>query len=139
MAEHEVTRGGNSSPPGNGLITTLKEGSRKLKGVAGEKVNSGFEAGKDRLASSLESLAGVLSHSSEDLRFEGEARAARLAEGLAERLQDFSEMARHRELSDVQEGLENLVRRQPVQALGACFLLGMVMMRFLKSHGEVAS
>lgn len=134
-----MAQGQNGNGGAQGLISRLGDQGRKLAEGAGQKVGTKLDRQKSQIASTISSLASALSESSHSLDMEGEARIGRYAESLGAQLDRLAGYLEEQDLGDMLESVEDLARRRPAIAIGGCFLLGVMMARFLKSSATPGS
>ena len=88
---------------------------------------------KERATDGLGSLARAVRQSTQTLRDNRQDTAAQYIERAADRLEQFSDGLRNRDLGDLMRETERFARRQPAVFIGAAFMAGMLAARFLKS------
>lgn len=113
-----------SATPGSsgGLTERLKE-----------RASSQLERQKVRATDGLGSVAEAVRQSTQPLRDGQQETIARYVERAADRLQQWSEELRTKDVGELVGDLQRLVRRQPAIFLGAAFALGLLGARFMKS------
>lgn len=86
-----------------------------------------------RVASGLETAAGLLRGAGEQLRALDQQTAAKYVDGAAERTTELSRSLREQDVSQLIEGAEQYARRQPGLFLGGALALGFLGARFFAS------
>lgn len=88
---------------------------------------------KERATESLGSVATAIRQSSQPLRDNNQELLAGYANKAADRLEQFSQQLRERDLNGLLNEAKQFARRQPAIFVGAAFVVGALAMRFLKS------
>lgn len=118
------------------LASEVRDQARSKANEAKDQVGNLVGQQKTRAAERLSGVAGALRQAAGNLN-EGEAAGiGRFAADAAGRIDRLAGYLRDRELGDLVGDAENLARRRPEIFLGATFLGGLLLARFLKSTSE---
>lgn len=94
---------------------------------------------KARAAEGLGSVANAIRQASEHMRTENQTLAA-YADRAVDQIQLFADRVRDKDPAEMVQDVERFARRNPTAFVGAAFLLGLGLARFLKSsstHGDL--
>ena len=91
---------------------------------------------KDRATDTLGSVATAIRQSSQPLRDNNQEMLANYVGKAADRLEQFSQQLRERDLNELMDEAKHFARRQPALFVGAAFAAGVLAMRFLKSSPD---
>ena len=118
------------------LASEVRDQARNKASEAKDQVGNLVGQQKTRAAERLSGVAGALRQAAGNLN-EGEAAGiGRFADDAAGRLDRLAGYLRDRELGDLVGDAEKLARRHPDVFLGATFLGGLLLARFLKSTSD---
>lgn len=121
--------GGRDYPRAAGVMDQVKQ-------QASSRVNEQ----KARAAEGLGSVANAIRQASEHMRTENQTLAT-YADKAVDQIQLFADRMRDKDPADMVQDIERFARRNPTAFVGAAFLLGIGLARFLKSsstHGELS-
>lgn len=111
--------------------------------VAGQVVDTAkaqttdrLSAGKDQIATTVDTVAQSIRQSSQGLRDQDQAAVAGYADQAADRLAGAASYLRERDVTEIVADVEDFARRQPAAFLGAAFGLGLLAARFIKSSRQ---
>jgi ElaB/YqjD/DUF883 family membrane-anchored ribosome-binding protein len=145
-----------TTPQGGGsgssdLGTTAKETAQDLKGTAqdvmqqtkdtaGQVVDQAKEQAvsrmddrKDQMVQSFGSVADALRQASKHLKENEQSPIAQYADKAADRVEQWAENLRGKDVQEIMRDVEDYARRQPALFLGGAFVVGLLAARFLKS------
>jgi len=103
---------------------------------AKQTVTSQVSSRKDQAAESLHTIADAIRHTGDDLRGQEQAAVAQYASMAADRVEEFSQFIRERDVNQIVGDVERYARRNKGLFLGGAFALGLVAARFLKSSSQ---
>jgi ABC-type transporter Mla subunit MlaD len=106
------------------------DAARRIVDQARQQFHQKVNAQKDRLADGIGDIGEVLAHTGQDLDSHGLTGA--YLRSVADRLQDWSDLLRSRELADLASQLQAYASERPALFLGGMLLGGFMMARFLK-------
>jgi gas vesicle protein len=119
------------------------EATDQLREKGGEVFSRIKQQGQDLLGEQKEQVLGKISHCSaaarraaEQLRNENDSNLAEYADAIAGQIDRTADYFRSRNVPDVMRDVEGVVRRQPELFLGAMFILGLGLARFLKASSH---
>jgi hypothetical protein len=118
------------------VASQAKETVSEVASQAKEQATSRVAQQKDRAAEGLGSLAQALRHTSQELRSQDQMGITDYVESAAERVENFSNYLRDRDIGEMVNEVERFARRQPALFLGGAFVLGLIGARFLKSSSQ---
>ena len=113
-----------------------QEQARALWQDAKEGARSMLDEQKHTAASGIGDLAAALRTSARDLGSRNQATVARMAECVADGLEQVSGALQRRDLDGLIRETESYARRQPVVFFGAAVVAGFLAVRFLKSTSQ---
>ena len=116
--------------------TQVYEGARRLAGEAKQQGQSILQQQQGFVASQIESIAGALHKTAEQLGSDEQGALAQYTEQAAAGLERFSHSIRDQDFNTVVRQVEDFARRQPTVFIGSAALLGFLAARFLKSSAE---
>jgi hypothetical protein len=105
---------------------------------ARDSATSSLSQSRGQAADRITQVAHALRGTSEFLRADRLDDVANLTDSLAAQVDRLSTYLRDRELAEVRNDIEGLVRRQPAVAAGLALALGVLGARFLKSSQHAA-
>jgi hypothetical protein len=114
------------------------EGNR-LVGAARTRARTAFEHQQHRIADSIGSVAEALHQAADKLNEQNEDVVARYTDTAAQRIEQFADSLRNRNLDDLVGQAEQFARRQPEIFLGSAVATGFLIARFLRTSGSRAS
>jgi hypothetical protein len=135
--------------PGGGGTGGARAQIREVKDQVVDQAKNSFRQARNSATSSLSQsrgeaavrisqIAHALRGTSEFLRADHLDEVANLTDSLAEQVDRLSSYLRDRELAELRNDIEGLVRRQPAVAAGLALALGVMGARFLKSSQRAA-
>jgi vacuolar-type H+-ATPase subunit H len=108
----------------------METAQHRAKNVAESKLSAGKEQAVDRLSGVAQGL-----RSSSD-QFGNQETIQRLVSQAADRVGDFANHLRNRDVPELIDEVEDFARRQPAAFLGGAFAMGLLGARFLKSSRD---
>jgi len=111
------------------------EGNR-LIGAARSRARSAFEHQQHRIADSIGSVAEALHQAANQLNEKNQDVAARYTDTAAERIEQFADSLRNRDVDELVNQAEQYARRQPEVFIGGAIAVGFVLARFLRTSGD---
>jgi hypothetical protein len=135
---------GGLGPQSGGVSTPdVKDVGRQAKAAAGDVVqqaselaHSTAESRKGEIADRIHSVAGALRGAKSSLSQQGDSTLPQYVDKAADRIEQFSDYLRERDVRDMIGDVQRTARREPALFLGGAFLLGFIGMRFLKASGD---
>ena len=142
---------GGSGSGGGDLGATAKDAAQDLKGTAQdvvqqtretagqvidqakEQATSQLDDRKDQVAESFGSVAEALRQAGKHLKENEQAPIGQYADKAAERVEQWAENLRGKDVQAIMRDVEDYARRQPALFLGGAFVVGLLAARFLKS------
>lgn len=125
--DSSTSQSGTASSSGAGTVDKAKEafgGVQQKAGEIGDQAASKVDAGKDKAADGLESLASTLRDKGQ---FIGDGRVQNIATAAVDKIESGSVALRTMNTDQVVADIESFIRRKPVESLlvavGAGFLL----------------
>jgi len=106
---------------------------RKVADAATSQINDQ----KERLASTAGDIAYAVRQTAQQLR-EASPAVATYVDRAADRLDEWVNALRDRDLSELAEDVRHFARRHPSLVVGGGFALGLIAARFFKSSGREA-
>lgn len=103
---------------------------------AKQRVRSFAEERKSVAADQVRGIADVLHQTSEGLREQRYGMVGDIADRAAQRLDDFAETMRDRDLDSMIADVGDFARRQPALFIGGAVALGFALSRFLKASSD---
>jgi hypothetical protein len=134
MIQHESksTSAGRNRSAGS----EAKQGVKKAARQAKQQASSAVEQQKSVAAERIGALGQAIRQTAQNLDANDPAGIGCYAHQAADRIEQFSEYIRERELRDLMSGAQSWARRNPALFLGGCFAAGLLIARFLKSSQE---
>ena len=108
----------------------METAQHRAKSAAESKLSVGKEQAADRLSGVVQGL-----RSSSD-QFGNQETIQRLVSRAADRVGDFADHLRNRDVPQLIDEVEDFARRQPAAFLGGAFAVGLLGARFLKSSRD---
>lgn len=106
------------------------------KQKAQEQAEAHIASQKDRAAGSLEGVADALKKTGKNLREQDQEAIPEAVEAAAEQVEEISDYIRNTDARELVTQVERFGRTQPLIFLGASFVAGIFLARFLKSSGR---
>jgi len=113
-----------------------KEQAGQVVDQAKQQATSQLSSQKDRAVDSLGTVADALRQSGKHLRENDQQGFAQYADKAAERVEQFSDQLRGKDVQEIVRDVERYARQQPALVLGGAFVLGLLGARFLKSTAQ---
>ncbi|MDP9368267.1 MAG: hypothetical protein M3Q03_08335 [Chloroflexota bacterium] len=142
----EPSVGGTDVQGADGLsrvTNQVQEATEQVQEQAGQLVDqvrqqvvTQLTAQKERAAGGLETAALLIRQAGEQVRQQGQAPIAGYIEGAADRVAEFSDTLRDRDVPQLLEETQDLARRRPGLFLGGSLALGFLATRFFKSSAQ---
>jgi hypothetical protein len=117
-------------------VREMQHRAQETMQTVGEETKSRLEKGKETSAHQMHVIAQALRASSDELREQEEPEMAKYASMAADRAERFANTLRYKSVDQLQSEAERFARRRPEVFLGAAFVAGVVLARFLKSSGQ---
>jgi len=118
------------------VMQQTKETAGQVVDQAKEQATSRMDDRKDQFATSFGSVADALRQASNHLRQNEQAPIAQYADKAAERVEQWANNLRGKDVQEIMRDVEDYARRQPALFLGGAFVVGLLAARFLKSTGN---
>lgn len=118
------------------LASEVRDQAKRTGSEARDHVGQLVGQQKSRAAERLSGLAGALRQAAGNLQNDESMGIGRVADNAAGQIDRLAGYLRDRELSDLVYDAETMARRHPDVFLGATFLSGLLLARFLKSSAE---
>ncbi len=115
------------------VVQQTKETAGQVVDQAKEQATSQLSDRKDQVADSFGSVADALRQASKHLKENEQAPIAQYADKAAERVEQWANHLRGKDVQEIMRDVEDYARRQPALFLGGAFALGLLAARFLKS------
>ena len=129
-----------SDPGGESRARDLALQAREKAGAVAdqyvERARSGVEDTMSRAASELGTVANALRQCGSDMAERENAMILPYVEQVADQVDRLSSFLENRRVDDLARDVEGFARRNPAVFLGACFGVGILAARFLKSRGD---
>ncbi|MGI8856321.1 MAG: hypothetical protein ACR2JW_11265 [Thermomicrobiales bacterium] len=103
---------------------------------AKQQATSQIASRKDQAVDSLGTVAEALRHTGEHLRQNDQHGIAQYTDKAAERVEQFTDTLRGKDVQTIVRDVERYARQQPAVVLGGAFVLGLLGARFLKSTAQ---
>lgn len=116
------------------VASQVKERASEVVGQYSERAKTGIEEQKHRAAQELSNVANALRSCGTDLQSGEESMLAPYVGRVADEVNRLSNLLDSRSVDDIARDVEGFARRNPAVFLGACFGVGILAARFLKSH-----
>ncbi len=100
---------------------------------ARDRAGSSLDDGRRRAAEQMGGIGGALHRTSEQLRYEDQARFADVADSVGRQIDRVAGYLRDSDGRTITRDIESLARRKPALVFAGAFALGLVAARFLKS------
>jgi len=120
---------------GQGTETTKQMVSEQASKVEG-KVAEQVDRGSTQVGGQIRSFGEALNDTAFRLRQEGNERPAQAAERVGEQIQRLGDRVAQSSGDELVQEVESFIRRQPLVAAAAMFVVGMAAARVLKASGE---
>ena len=118
------------------LALQAKEKAREVVEPYAERARSGIEDTMARAASELGTVANALRACGSDMNTRENAMILPYVEQVADQVDRLSSFLETRRIDDLARDAEAFARRNPAVFLGACFGVGILAARFLKSRQD---
>lgn len=134
----------SSVQEGMGALTTetatqVREAAAGVKEQVRQQAFGQVTTQKERAADGLEMVVGLLRQASQQVSEQDQAPVAVSIDGVADRIDAWSETLRTQDVSELVDSARELARRQPALFAGGAFVAGFLAVRFLKSSPPSAS
>jgi len=129
----QATEGAGLRDRGRDLAAQAQGKASELVSRYSNEAKSGIEDRKLRAATELNSIANALRRCGTDMNGGEEAMLAPYVEKVADQVSLLSGFLERRSVDEVARDVEVFARRNPAVFLGACFGVGVLAARFLKS------
>jgi hypothetical protein len=123
----------NGQSGGSGLKAEVKQQAAQLTSRARERATSGIEDTLSRAAGELHSVANALRQCGSDMNTDRDGVLTPYVEQVADQVNRLSGFLENRSVDDLAREVQGFARRNPAVFLGACFGIGVLAARFLKS------
>jgi hypothetical protein len=123
----------NGSTKGNGHAADAN-GASLLGGIQ-QRVTSRVDEQKNKAADGLGGIADVFRNAGNELRNENET-VAQYVDMASDQLKRFADNIRRRGVSEMMGDVNQFARRNPAIFIGAAFLVGLGVARFLKASAD---
>jgi hypothetical protein len=117
-------------------VKEMQHRAQETMETVGEETKSRLEKRKETTAHQVNVIAEALRASSDELREQEEPEMAKYASMAADRVDRLANTLRYKSVDQLTGEVENFARRKPEVFLGAAFVAGVVLARFLKSSGQ---
>lgn len=121
-----------------GMMEQAKDRAEDFVDSAGRRakdaVEHGLNAGKNQAVDRLNDVAHGLRTTGD--QFQGQETISHLVTRAADRVEDFANHLRNRDVTQLIDDVEDLARRQPAAFLSGAFAVGLLSARFLKSSRD---
>jgi len=118
------------------VVEQTQQKAGEVVDQAKQQVTSQLSTQKDRAADSLGTVADALRQSGKHLRDNDQHGIAQYADKAAERVEQFTDQLRGKDVQEIVRDVEHYARQQPAVVLGGAFVLGLLGARFLKSTAQ---
>ena len=118
------------------VMQQTKETAGQVVDQAKDQATSQIESRKDQAVESISSVAQALRQAGNHLRQNEQAPVAQYADKAADRVEQFANQLRGKDVQEIMQDVEMYARRQPAVFLGGAFVVGLLAARFLKSTGN---
>lgn len=118
------------------VVQQTQDKAGQVVDQAKEQATNQLASQKDRAADSLGSVAGALRQTGHHLRQNDQHGIAQYADRAAERVEQFTDQLRGKDVQTIVRDVERYARQQPALFLGGAFVLGLLGARFLKSTAQ---
>jgi hypothetical protein len=123
-----------NGPSGTGrLKAEVKQQAAQLTSRARERATSGIEDTLSRAAGELHTVANALRQCGNDMNSDRDGVLTPYVEQVADQVNRLSGFLENRSVDDIAREVQGFARRNPAVFLGACFGIGVLAARFLKS------
>jgi hypothetical protein len=119
------------------IVDDLREQATQVKNTVVEaaraRARSAFQHQQERAADAADGVASVLHQAAQKFSEGNQGMVADYTNNAANRIDDFAQNLRQRQLDELVGDIEDYARRQPEIFIGGAFALGFVAARFVKS------
>lgn len=112
---------------------TVKEQASRAAEMAKKKGETLLNEQKDVAANKVEELVGALRSTGDHLQQESYPQIAQYVQNAAQRVEQFAQALRERDVNAAMDDMRSLARHQPALFIGGAVALGFLAARFLKS------
>jgi hypothetical protein len=114
---------------------TVREKIGDVAGAAKQQAANAYQQQSDFARGEIGNFASALRHAGDQLAGNGSTIGARVANGVADKLDAVGASIEGKDLDEIVRNAESFARRNPAVFFGAAALLGFAASRFLKSSG----
>ena len=115
---------------------TVKQQASRAAEMAKKKGETLLNDQKDMAAHKVEELVGALRSTGDHLQQESYPQIAEYVQSAAQRVEQFAQALRERDVNAAMDDMRSLARHQPALFIGGAVALGFLAARFLKSTGS---
>ncbi len=112
------------------------EQASRLKGQATDRIRSAAVDGKTRAADKLDGFAQTAHEAAQKIEEQAGPQVGRYAHQAADALDQLSSTLRNKDVDELWNDAQMLMRRSPALAIGAAAAVGFALARFLKASSE---
>ena len=134
-----IGSGGAAGGPADKLIGQVRDQVGTLKGQATDKLRNLAVDGKDRAATLLDDVAGVIADAARSIDQRLGKDYSDYAERASEAVSGFADRVRDKSVDDLVDDTRNVVRKSPALAIAAAAIVGFALVRVLRTGIEEAS
>lgn len=111
---------------------SFHEAGERIREEASERASSLLSDGKRQVVRGIQDVAKTLRHVSEQLREDDRYSAARYSDRAADRLERFSGYFREKDLRQIAEDVDRVVRKEPMLFTAGALAVGVLIGRMIK-------
>jgi uncharacterized protein YjbJ (UPF0337 family) len=115
------------------VVSQLKEGAASLRDQATGKVRDFAQDGKSRATDMLDEFSQVIDETAQSIDQHLGSDYGEYARRASSVVSDFSRRVREREVEEIYDEVQNVVRKSPVVALSAAAIVGFALVRLVKT------
>jgi uncharacterized protein YjbJ (UPF0337 family) len=115
------------------VVSQLKEGAASLRDQATGKVRDFAQDGKSRATDMLDEFSQVIDETAQSIDQHLGSDYGEYARRASSVVSDFSRRIREREVDEIYDDVQNVVRKSPVVALSAATIVGFALVRLVKT------
>jgi hypothetical protein len=115
------------------VVSQLKDGAASLRDQATGKVRDFAEDGKSRATDMLDEFSQVIDETAQSIDQHLGSDYGEYARRASSMVSDFSRRIRDREVDEIYDEVQNVVRKSPVVALSAAAIVGFALVRLVKT------
>jgi len=127
---------GQASGRAQDAASAAQDKASELKDQGRSKLQEQLDQRSSDAGSQMRSVAGALRQSTTNLRNEGNASAASITEGIADRVERLGSYLEHKGGDEMMRDVEDFARRRPWMFAGVGLLAGLATARFVKASSE---